>query len=268
MAATLTDLESRLASAELADVEALVQSLVNEGLCRPDEADTLVDTKQLAAAARKKLGEFLTGRRRSLKTRARRKPDQAKAEYPGLTGPWASFYDVTRRYESKIPAQDRDDWRHDCMLELERATERDGKPLPDLRAYRIASLMVALFWREHYRYATRVCIVNGYPTVPHCPGCKRHTESKRCAWLAVRPVERLDGEVIDPEGYSVKLLDTVASDRAEDMPERWYDIKKLTEALPLRLTEIAYKKLEGKTLDEKDQKYLERYRKKAQLSLF
>ncbi len=252
MAATLTELKSRLARGEL-----------SEG-----ELNAVLDTKDQSEAIKEKLGDQLTGRKRSHKSRPRRKPDQTKPAYPGLTGPWASFYDVTRRYESKIPAQDRDDWRHDCMLELERATKRDGKPLPDLRAYRIASLMVALFWREHYRYGTRVCIVNGYSTEPHCRDCKRHTESKRCAWLAVRPVERLDGEIIDAEGYKVKLLDTVASDQAEDMPDRWYDIKKLTEALPLRLVEIAYKKLDGLTLDEKDQKYLERYRKKAQLSLF
>jgi len=154
------------------------------------------------------------------------------------------------------------------MLELERATGRDGKPLPDLRAYRIASLMVALFYRNRNRYATRVCIVNGYPVGPHCKACQRKTDGKRCAWLGVRPLERFDGEVVDTEGYRVRLLDTVASDRAEDMPERWYDLKKLTEALPPRLVEIAYKKREGKPLDRKDQKYLERYRKQAQISLF
>jgi hypothetical protein len=252
MTVTLTELKSRLARGELSEAE----------------LNAVLDTKDQSEAIKEKLGNLLTGRKRSHKSRPRRKPDQTKPAYPGLAGPWASFYNVTCRYESKIPVQDRDDWRHDCMLELERATERDGKPLPDLRAYRIASLMVALFWRDHYRYATRVCIVNGYPTGPHCQGCKRHTESKRCAWLAVRPVERLDGEIIDPEGYKVKLLDTVASDRAEDMPERWYDIKKLTEALPLRLTEIAYKKLEGQALSDADRKYLYRYRKTEQKALF
>ena len=154
------------------------------------------------------------------------------------------------------------------MLELERATERDGKPLPDLRAYRIASLMVALYYRNLNRYATRVCIFNGYPIEPRCRSCKRHTESKRCAWLAVRPVERLDGEVIDPQGYRVKLIDTVASDDIHDMPERWYDLKQLTEALPPRLAEIAYKKREGKELSEADRKYLYRYRQAEKKALF
>ena len=252
MAITMTELKSRQARGDITEAE----------------LHAVLDTKRQALAVTQELGDLLTGRKRALKSRPRRKPAQTKPDYQGLTGKWASYYNVASRYEGKIPAQDRDDFRHDTMLELERATERDGKPLPDLRAYRIASLMVALYYRNLNRFATRVCIVNGYPVEPHCRACKSHTESKRCAWLAVRPVERLDGEVIDREGYRVKLIDTVASDRAEDMPDKWYDLKKLTEALPVRLAEIAYKKLEGKTLSEADRKYLYRYRKTEQKALF
>ena len=252
MVMTMTELKSRQANGELSQ----------------GELEAVLDTKRKSAAVRQEIGNLLTGRKRSMKSRPRRKPDQTKPEYQGLTGAWASYYQTTSKYESKIPVQDRDDWRHDTMLELERAEARDGKPLPELRAYRIASLMVALYYRNLNRYATRVCIVNGYPTEPHCRGCRRHTESKRCAWLAVRPVERLDGEVIDPEGYRVKLLDTVASDRVEDMPERWYDLKKLSQALPPRLVEIAYKKRDGKALSETDRKYLYRYRQANKKALF
>ncbi len=252
MVMTMTELKSRQANGELP----------------PGTLEAVLDTKRKSEAVRQEIGNLLTGRKRSMKSRPRRKPDQTKPEYQGLTGAWASYYQTASRYESKIPTQDRDDWRHDTMLELERAESRDGKPLPELRAYRIASLMVALYYRNLNRYATRVCIVNGLPVEPHCRNCHSHTESKRCAWLAVRPVERLDGEVIDPEGYRVKLLDTVASDRVEDMPDQWYDLKKLSEALPPRLAEIAYKKLDGKTLSEADRKYLYRYRKAGQKALF
>ena len=248
MAITMTDLKSRQASGELSEAE----------------YNSVLDIKQKSAA----MGNLFSKRKRPIKSRPRRKPDQTKPEYAGLTGAWASYYNVVRRYESHIPVIDRDDWRHDAMLELERAEARDGKPLPELRAYRIASLMIALYFRNQNRYATRVCIVNGYPVEPHCRACNRHTESKRCAWLAVRPVERLDGEVIDPEGYRVKLLDTVASDRVEDMPDRWYDLKMLTQALPPRLVEIACKKRDGKALDKRDQKYLERYRQAEKIALF
>jgi len=252
MAMTMTELKSRQASDEISEAE----------------LNAVLETKRLSQFARQEFGNLLTGRKRSIKSRPRRKPDRTRPEYDGLTGAWASYYNVAIRYEGKIPVQDRDDFRHDTMLELERAESRDGKPLPDLRAYRIASLMVALYYRNLNRYQTRVCIVNGNPVEPHCRACRRHTESKRCSWLAVRPVERLDGEVIDSEGYRVKLIDTVASDKAEDMPERWYDIKQLIQALPPRLAEIAYKKIDGKALSEADRKYLYRYRQADKKALF
>jgi len=175
---------------------------------------------------------------------------------------------VALAYERKVPVQDRDDLRHDIMVELERAERRDGKPLPDLRAYRIASLMVALYYRQFNRFNTRVCVRNGLPAEPHCKGCQNKSEGKRCIWLAVRPVMRLDGEVVTSDGYTIKLLDTVVTERLEDMPDRWYDLNQLKSSLPLRLVEIAYLKLEGKPLSVKDRKYLSRYRKQSQKALF
>lgn len=256
MVMTMTELKSRQAN-----------NALSQG-----ELNAVRDTKRASEAVRRELGNLLTGRKRSVKARPRRKPDQTRPEYAGLTGAWASYFEVTSRYEGKIPTQDRDDWRHDTMLELEKAEARDGKPLPELRAYRIASLMVALYFRNLNRYATRVCIVNGYPVEPHCRSCQNHTESKRCAWLAVRPVERLDGEIIDPDGYRVRLLDTVASDKLEDMPDRWYDLKQMSGALPPRLAEVACQLLDGKELSEADRNYLyhwrNRDRKKFQKALF
>jgi len=181
MAITMTELKLKQANGELSEAE----------------FNAVLDTKRKSEVLKLEVGDLLSKRKRSMRSRTRRKPDQTRPEYTGLTGAWASYYNVVRRYESHIPAQDRDDWRHDAMLELERAESRDGKPLPILRAYRIASLMIALYFRNQNRYATRVCIVNGYPVEPHCRACASHTESKRCAWLAVRPVERLDGEIID-----------------------------------------------------------------------
>jgi hypothetical protein len=154
------------------------------------------------------------------------------------------------------------------MIELDRAEKRDGKPLPMLRAYRIASLTVALYWRSLNRFSTRVCIYNGYPVEPLCRGCQNKSEGKRCVWLAFRPVASLDSEILDSDGYATKLLDTVASDSAIDMPDRWFDINELKNALPLRLVEIAYKKLDGKPLSGKDRFYLWKLRKRYQKTLF
>ena len=231
------------------------------------EAKAVLATKWEAEAVKAELGELLTGQRSRSKTRSSRKHKVLKPDYQGLTGEWASHLNVACRYETKIPVQDRDDFRHNVILELDRASKRDGKPLPLLRAYRIASLTVALYYRSLNRFNTRVCVYNGYPQTLHCKACQNKSEGNRCCWLAVRPIERLDNEILDPEGYRVKLLDTVASDKVEDMPDKWYELNELMLGLPLRLVEIACKRLDGKPLDKKDQKYLERYRKKSQMAL-
>ena len=239
----LTELRTRQADGELTEAE----------------VNAVLDTKREAEAARIALGDMLTGQQhRSIKSRPRKRQEATPAEYHGLNGKWLSYYKVATKYESHIPDQDRDDWRHDTMLELERAESRDGKPLPELKAYRIASLMIALYYRERNRFSTRVCIFNGYPVALHCKDCPNGT-GKPCAWLAVRPVARLDNEIIDEEGYRTRLLDTVASDRIEDMPDQWYDVTKLVSSLPPRLAEIGCKKLERKALETKDRMYLLRY---------
>lgn len=212
--------------------------------------------------------QTLKAKPRSLKTRTRTKPDRSIPDYQGLPTKWASYCEVAKTYENKVPLQDRQDIRHDIIIELYHAEHRDGKPLPLLRAYRIASLMVALYYRKQNRFSIRVCIFSGQPVEPRCRGCPNKSESKRCAWSAVRPVASLDGEILDSEGYRTRLLDTVATDKVLDLPDKWTELNEIRQGLPLRLVEIAYKRLEGKPLSGKDRKYLYRYRRQAQKSLF
>lgn len=234
------------------------------------EAQAVLTTKREAEAVKRVIGDQ-HNQKRSLKSRSRRKREASIPSYQGLEGQWLSYYKVARLYESKIPAQDRDDFRHDVMIELERATKRDGKPLPDLRAYRIASLMVALYFRNLNRYATRVCIFSGCPVEPHCRACKNKTEGKRCAWLAVRPVDRLDGQIIDSEGYRVRLLDTVADDKAIDLVAK-LDAHDWLLGCKLPLIQIANKLNAGIELNRKEANYLYHFRnrdlKKFQKALF
>ncbi len=170
--------------------------------------------------------------------RAKPKPYHTKTEleqgYDGLQGEWLEWLGVARKYEGKVPHQDRLDIRHDIMLELHRARQRDKQPLPELRAYKIASIMVALYWRRQKRQPT---------------------------------ILSLDEPIADYEGNEIRLLDTIADDTAIDL-DAWQDAKTWLLGCPMRLVEIATKKLEGKALPAKDRKYLERYRKRTQLSLF
>ena len=192
----------------------------------------------------------------------------AEQSYNQLTGDWLDWLEIARRYERKVPRQDRLDVRHNILIELYKARQRDKKPLPMLRAYRIASLTVALYWREQNKANTKVCVFNGYATEPHCKTCRYQPKSGKCAYLGIRPVQSLDAETTDSEGNTVRLIDTVATDKAIDLPPVWTDLTTWLLGCPTRLIEIAYRKLDGKPLSAKDHKYLQRYRKKEQLSLF
>ncbi|GAH78554.1 unnamed protein product, partial [marine sediment metagenome] len=146
-------------------------------------------TRELKAYARKVANELperlLKGEKISHKSSYRKRgsgtPDYIEQSYDHLDGEWHDWLEVAKRYEHRVPNQDRYDIRHTIMLELNRARQRDGKPIPLLRAYRIASLTVALYWRRLKRQPT---------------------------------ILSLDQPTTDYEGNENRLLDTVADDKA------------------------------------------------------
>lgn len=137
---------------------------------------------------------------------------QAEQSYNQLEGEWAQWLEVAKRYEHKVKSQDRSDIRHTILLELHKARQRDDKPLPLLRAYRIASLTVALYWREIIKPLVKVCVYHWEAKTPHCASCEhKPSNGKRCQWLGYRPMTSLNIETQDGDGEGVRLLDTVAS---------------------------------------------------------
>ena len=190
----------------------------------------------------------------------------AEQSYDQLDGEWHDWLPVAKRYEVKVPAQDRYDMRHTILLELAKARNRDGKPIPLLRAYRIASLMVALYWREANKASVKVCIYDGLPKALHCQAC-RYNGQKPCPYQASRPVQSLDSEASDDEGNTVRLIDTVADDTAIDV-EAWLDASLWLLSCPVRLIQIAQKKVEGRPLRGNERKYLCKILKRYQKPLF
>jgi len=190
----------------------------------------------------------------------------AEQSYDQLAGEWLEWLEVARRYEHKVPASERYDMRHTIMIELHRARQRDGEPIPTLRAYRIASLTVALYWRDRLKREVKVCVYDGIAKEPHCASCSHKPSNGRCVWLALRPIQSLDQPTSDYDGNECRLLDTVADDKAIDL-DLQIDASTWLLGCPVRLIEIATKKLDGKALNKNDQKYLERYRRQTQKSL-
>ena len=110
--------------------------------------------------------------------------DENPLSYGRLDGEWLKWYQVAHRFEHKVPAQDRGDIRHNIIIELAKARARDEKPIPILRAYRIASLVVALYWRQ---------------------------ETRKPIMLS------LDTSITNGDGDTTELIDTIADDKAIDV---------------------------------------------------
>lgn len=157
--------------------------------------------------------------------------DKTPLDYSRLEGDWAFRYKVAYRYSKKVAYEDRDDLCHIIMIELAHAQARDGKPLPELRAYKIASLMVCLHWR----------LLKRKPTILS-----------------------LEGETIDSEGYIQELKDFVADDRSPDLAEL-IDIKDCLLGCPMRLYEVVYKMDRKQPLTSNERNYLWHWRRRLQL---
>ena len=154
--------------------------------------------------------------------------------YEHLDGEWRHWYQVAHRFEHKVPQQDRGDIRHSIILELALARRRDGdRAFSEGMMHRVASFVVADYWRKEKRKPT---------------------------------ILSLDHGIEDGDGNSIELIETVADDRAIDL-DAWLDARKWLLGCPHRLVVIASKRLEGTPLDDKDQKYLWRFRQREQTKL-
>ena len=159
--------------------------------------------------------------------------DENPLSYDRLDGEWLKWYQVAHRFERKVPAQDRGDIRHNIIMELAKARARDGKPIPILRAYRIASLVVALYWRQETRKPTMLS---------------------------------LNSEIANGDGDTTELIETIADDKAIDL-SAWLDARTWLLGCPIRLVQIAHKRANRIALNKRDQKYLERYRRQERQRL-
>ncbi|MEQ4487934.1 MAG: hypothetical protein AAC990_06110 [Dehalococcoides mccartyi] len=159
-------------------------------------------------------------------------PNNLPLSYSRLTGDWLLYYAVAKRFEWKVPPQDKADVRHSIMMELADAQNRKGGlPLPEAAMYRIASFEVADYWRKKKRQPDLIS---------------------------------LDDENADNDtGLSSVLPD----DSALDL-DAWVDARTFLLSCPKRLMRIAYKKVNGIALEGRDRQYLSVWRRKEQKQVF
>jgi len=191
----------------------------------------------------------------------------AEQSYQKLEGEWLEWLEVAKRYEHKVPYQDRLDIRHTIILELALARQKTTEPIPLYRAYRIASYMVADYYRQQLKLNTGLDCKNC--SKARRQKCKEHDLYSECPKLI--KLVSLDTVTVDAEGNSHTLRDTIADDNALDL-EAWLDNKAFILGCQMRLIEIATKRKDGIPLNEKDRRYFNRQRQKElkryQKSLF
>jgi len=191
----------------------------------------------------------------------------AEQSYEKLEGEWLEWYQVAKLYERKVPYQDRADIRHTIILRLAEARAKTTEPIPLYKAYRIASYMVADYYRQQQKLNTGLDCKNC--SKAQRSKCKKDDLYSQCPKL-IR-LEYLESERVDSEGNRVTILDTLADDNAIDL-ELWLDAKAFRQGCPIRLIELAYQMRAGIPLNKTDSRYYERQKKKElkryQKSLF
>ena len=142
---------------------------------------------------------------------------------------WKKYIAIADRFQHKARYEDREDLRQDIILRLAEVASNNGhKPFTEASMVRVASYVAMEYWHNLKRQPT---------------------------------ILSLNEEIDDGEGNSIELYQTIADDKAIDL-DAWLDAKAWLNGCPNRLIAIADKKVKGKPLDKKDQKYLERYRQK------
>jgi hypothetical protein len=180
---------------------------------------------------------------------------------------WDTYTEIARRFEHKAHYQDREDLRHSIILALAQQVERNrrngNKPLTEFGMLRIASHIVANYYRE-------LRLPLGNLPCGRCSKAQRAKCQKDDLYSQCRKgveVVSLNSHIEDGEGNSIELIDTIADDSAIDL-DAWLDARVWLLGCPRRLVGIAHKIANGIALNLADRLYLCKWRKKAQKRLF
>jgi len=205
---------------------------------------------------------------RSIKSRSNGRKRQADTNgngYDQLAGEWLTYYKIARYFVHKVRFNDREDFLHDLMLEMAKVKanyEVKGKPLTEAGLMRVASYELSDYWVRQRRLTTWL----------DCGNCSKEQRQKcrsedlysKCP--KYHQLVSLNWE-IDGDGHKAELLEFIADDKAIDIVAR-LDARHILQGFPRRLVQIAYKKYSGYQLDGKERKYLCKWLKTQQKTLF
>lgn len=142
---------------------------------------------------------------------------------------WQKYIEIADRFQHKAKHEDREDLRQDIILRLAEVASNNGhEPFNEGAMVRVASYTVMSYWRDLMRKPMMLS---------------------------------LNDELSDGDGDAVELWQTLADDKALDL-EAWQDARRWLLGCPKRLVKIAYKRVQGETLTNKERAYFSRLRAK------
>jgi len=185
--------------------------------------------------------------------------------YDHLDGDWATFYKVAKGFLRRVKPDDRQDFLHDLFLTMAKVKAKYqviGKPLTEGGLVRVASFAVAQYWRDYFQHIRGVDC--GRCSTSQRNECKEKDLYRECP-KAIK-MESLDKLIEDGEGDKTELYQMIADDNAVDIVAM-LDAKFTIQSYPKQAVLIAYKRYTGYPLDNREQRYLSRFRKRLQKTL-
>jgi hypothetical protein len=186
--------------------------------------------------------------------------------YDQLDGDYALYYKVAKRFTHKVKQEDSQDFLHDLFLafaKVRASYDAKGKELTEGGLMRVAQYELADYWRKHFKR------INGID----CSRCSQQQREKCKDWYlypdcpkAVK-TERLDKLVEDGNGNNTELHELLADNNAIDLVAM-LNARHILKGYPHKAVKLAYKRYAGYQLVESEQRYLNRFRKKVQKTLF
>ena len=178
--------------------------------------------------------------------------DEGKAELPD--GEWGLYWELSGYFVKKVRFQDKDDFRHDLILEIYKVATKykaTGKQLTRAGINRIAAYEVANYWHRE-KLASQGIKVN----CSHCQKaqkdkCRKDFLYSQCP-KAKRFISLNEQGKVEDDGTVIELWQVLADDKAMDF-DAWTSNNPWLLGYPQRLVEIALKIEAGIPLNAKDQ---------------
>jgi hypothetical protein len=186
--------------------------------------------------------------------------------YDQLDGEFALFYKVARGFTRRVKQQDGEDFLHDlfvAFMKVKANYDAKDKELTQGGLVRIAQYEVSHYWQRHFKR------INGVDC-RHCSKaqrakCREHDLYRECQKAIT--LESLDRVIEDGEGNTTPLHEMIADDKATDLVA-WTEARIILEGYPTKAVKLLCKRYMGYPLKENEQRYLNRFRKKVQKTLF